>query len=268
MVNKKTPDLYESKKGVKYGIEGNITKTAKQVKKSGKNNKNVHEEHRKRLRERFLRDGLEGFPDHNVLELLLFFSIPVRDINEEAHHLMDEFDTLSGVFDAKYEDLCKVQGIGERSALLIKLVPELFRRYEIDKLNKGTVMLNSADLVAGYVSKYFKGLTEEKLYALYLDSNCKLLSFQLISSGGVNSAPMNNRLIAEYAYSTNAASIILVHNHPSGICAPSRKDIDVTIAMADILGTIGIRLSDHIIIGNGDDYFSFRLSPKWKHIFK
>lgn len=268
MVNKKTPDLYESKKGVKYGVEGNITKTAEQVKKSGKNNKNVHEGHRQRLRERFLRDGLEGFQDHNVLELLLFFSIPVRDTNEDAHRLMNEFGSLSGVFDAKYEDICKVRGIGERTALLIKLVPELFRRYEVDKLNKDTVMLNSADLVAGYVSKYFKGLTEEKLYALYLDSNCKLLSFQLISSGGVNSAPMNNRLIAEYAYSTNAASIILVHNHPSGICAPSRKDIDVTIAMADILGTIGIRLSDHIIIGNGDDYFSFRLSPKWKHIFK
>ncbi|MGN0569553.1 MAG: RadC family protein [Candidatus Fimenecus sp.] len=268
MADRKTPIGYESKNGIKYGVDGNIIKTVEPVKKSSNNNKNIHDGHRQRLRERFLRDGLEGFEDHNVLELLLFYSIPVRDTNEDAHRLIREFGSLSGVFDAKYDDILKVKGIGDRTALLIKLIPELFRRYEVDKLNKDTVMLNSAELVAKYVSKHFKGLTEEKLYALYLDSNCRLLSFQLISSGGVNSAPMNNRLIAEYAYSTNAASVILVHNHPSGICAPSRKDIDATIAVADIMEAIGIRLSDHIIIGNGDDYFSFRLSPKWKHIFK
>lgn len=259
-------DTYARKNRVKYGVEGNVLKTPTQVEPQ-KENANVHAGHRERLRERFLREGLENFEEHNVLELLLFYAIPMKDTNEEAHNLINTFGSLSEVFDAKYEDLCKVKGIGERTATLIKLVPELFRKYEINKLNKGEVVLNSPDLVAKYVSKYFKGLTEEKLYVLCLDANCKMLGFELISTGVANATVLDNRLIAKYAYLYDAASILLVHNHPSGIMAPSKNDVNATIKIADAMTAIGIRLSDHIIIGNGDDYFSFRDSDKWKGIF-
>ena len=260
------PDMYESKKREKYGIEGNITKTPASAKKKSKSN-NVHEGHRERLRERFLKEGLDNFWDHNVLELLLFYSIPLKDTNEEAHALIDKFGSLSAVFDADFEELCEVKGIGERSATLIKLMPALFRKYETDKLNKDDVILNSAELVAKYASKHFKGVTEEKLYLLCLDSNCRMLSFDLISSGNINSTPLNNRLITEFAFASKAASIILVHNHPSGITAPSKMDINATTDILDAMRLIGVRLSDHIIIGHGDDFFSFRKSEKWKHIF-
>lgn len=261
---KKAPDMYENKKREKFTVEGNILKEPTPEKKAPKN---PHEKHRQRLRERFLNDGLESFQEHNVLELLLFYSIPVKDTNELAHDLINRFGTLSEVFDADYEELCKVKGMGERSALLIKLMPELFKKYEMNKLNKKEVHLNSAEFVAKYVSAHFKGLTQEELWLLCLDENCKKLRFDKISEGTVNVTMINNRKITEYAILSNAASVILVHNHPSGITAPSSMDINATIGMADALEAVGIRLNDHIIIGHGDDYFSFRKSEKWKHIF-
>jgi DNA repair protein RadC len=261
---RKAPDMYENKKSEQLSVEGNILKAPTKPKKQ---KENPHEKHRQRLRERFLREGLESFEEHNVLELLLFFSIPVKDTNKLAHTLINHFGSLSEVFDADYEELCKVNGIGERSAQLIKLMPELFKKYEMNKLNKKEVHLNSAELVAKYVSSHFKGLTQEELWLLCLDMNCKVLRFDKISEGTVNATMINNRKITECAILSNAASVILVHNHPSGITAPSKMDINATIDMADAMESVGIRLSDHIIIGHGDDYFSFRKSEKWKHIF-
>lgn len=259
--------MYENRKGKKLGVEGNIIKTPAKPKHKA-NTDSVHAGHRKRLRARFLKEGIENFEDHNILELLMFYSISRKDTNEEAHALINEFGSLSNVFDASYEDLCQVKGIGERTAMLIKLMPALFRKYETDKLNKNDVILNSAELVAKYTSKYFKGLTEERLYLLCLDSNAEVISFDLISSGNINSTPLNNRLITEKSFNSKAASIILIHNHPSGITAPSRMDIDATREIAYAMELIGLRLSDHIIIGHGDDFFSFRRSQKFKDIFK
>ncbi len=230
-------------------------------------NKNVHEGHRDRLRQRFLDEGLDNFQDHNVLELLLFYSIPRKDTNEEAHNLIDTFGSLSGVFNASYEDLCKVKGIGENSATLIKMMPELFKKYEVDIINNDDVVLNKSELIAKYVSSYFKGLTTEKMYLLCLDSACRVLSFNLISEGVVNATPLNIRTIMEISLKYNASQLILVHNHPSGIVAPSRNDIDATMGIQDLMRKMGMKLSDHIIIGHGDDYFSFRKSDKWKYIF-
>ncbi len=229
--------------------------------------KNVHEGHRERLRQRFLSEGLDNFQDHNVLELLLFYSVPLKDTNEEAHNLIDTFGSLSGVFDASFEDLCKVKGIGERSATLIKMMPALFKKYEIDKMDNDDIILNSSKKVAEYVAPHFKGVTNEKMHVLCLDSNCRVLSFTQVSEGIVNSAPLNTRKIVETALNCNAASVILVHNHPSGVVAPSRNDIDVTIGMVNLLEKVSLKLNDHIIIGNGSDFFSFRTSDKYKYIF-
>ncbi len=229
--------------------------------------KNVHEGHRERLRQRFLSEGLENFQDHNVLELLLFYSVPLKDTNEEAHNLIDTFGSLSGVFDASFEDLCNVKGIGERSATLIKMMPELFKKYEVDKINNDNAILDTSHKVAEYVAPYFKGVTNEKMYVLCLDSNCRVLKFAQVSEGIVNTAPLNTRKIMETALNCSASSIILIHNHPSGIVAPSRKDIDATISMVNLMEKVSLRISDHIIIGNGSDFFSFRKSDKYKYIF-
>lgn len=268
MAGRKLRGMYENKKSAKAGYEGNVVKSSETpVYKNLPVSANPHKLHRQRLRARFRREGLDGFEDHNVLELLLFYGIPVRDVNGDAHNLLEQFGSLSNVFDAKYEDLLKVSGIGENTATLIKLIPQLFRRYEMDKLNDDGITLNTAELVAKYTARYFKGVTEEKLYILCLDANCRLISCTQISSGTRGSAPLNNRAIAETALSENAVHIILVHNHPSGIISPSRKDITATAAVSDLLGKIGLSLSDHIIVGLGDDYFSFKNSQKWNYLF-
>lgn len=229
--------------------------------------KNIHEGHRERLRQRFLRESLDNFQPHNVLELLLFFSIPMKDTNNEAHALIDRFGSLSAVFDANFDELITVKGIGENSATLIKLVPELFRKYEVDKITREGDVLSDCEAVARYTSKYFKGVNEEHLYLLCLDSNCKILGFEQISSGTINATPINNRKIVELAYKSNAANLILVHNHPSGVVAPSKSDVNATLSTVELLKSIGMRLNDHIIIGNGDDFFSFRRSEKWRGLF-
>lgn len=229
--------------------------------------KNVHEGHRERLRQRFLSEGLDNFQNHNVLELLLFYSVPLKDTNEEAHALIDTFGSLSGVFDASFEDLCNVKGIGERSATLIKMMPALFKKYEVDKMNNDDIVLDRSKKVAEYVSPHFKGITNERMYVLCLNSNCNVLNFTQVSEGVTNSAPLNTRKIVETALNCNAASVILVHNHPSGVVAPSRNDIDATIGMVNLLQKVGLKLNDHIIIGNGSDFFSFRTSDKYKYVF-
>ena len=163
--------------------------------------------------------------------------------------------------------MCEVTGVGESSAILIKMMPQLFRKYETDKLKEKDASLNSAELVAKYASKYFKGYTEERLYLMCLDSTCNLLCFKEISSGNMKRTPVDLGLIAKTAFENNATSLILVHNHPSGIMAPSKSDVDVTTKVEQMIHDLGMRLSDHIIIGNGDDYFSFRKSEKYKYIF-
>lgn len=263
---KRNSDGYESKSNKKYSVENIIYNEDKP--EFQKQPANIHEGHRERLRQRFLQEGLQNFQDHNVLELLLFYSIPMKDTNEEAHRLINTFGSLSGVFDANYEDLCKVKGIGGRSATLIKIMPELFKKYEVDKLKNDDVVLNTSELVAKYASTFFKGVTNEKLYLMCLDSNCRLLEFNLISEGTINASPINIRKIIKCSLDCNCSNLILIHNHPSGVVAPSRSDVDATVGMIELLSKVGLKLSDHIIIGHGDDYFSFRKSEKWKYIFK
>lgn len=257
--------MYENKKGEKYSVEGNVLKTNKGGKNT-KENENVHKGHRERLRQDFLNGGLDVFQEHNALELLLFYSIPMKDTNEEAHALINRFGSLSEVFDADFDALCQVKGISTRTATLIKLMPALFRKYEMDKLNRDEMYLNTASLIAEFASKHFKGINHEQLYVLCLDKNCKKLRFDLISEGTVNATMINNRKITECAVLSNAASIVLVHNHPSGVTAPSSMDIAATTAIVQAMESIGIRVNDHIIIGHGGEFFSFRNNRKWKQI--
>ncbi len=262
---RRLPDGYEKKNRVKYDFDEVALK--KKPNKPRKKKANAHDGHRIRVRERYKKEGIKNFEQHEALELLLFYAIPRGNTNEIAHDLIDEFHSLSGVFDAPLEDLCKIKGVGESSAILIKLLPQLFNKYETDKLKERDAPLNSAELVAKYASKFFKGYTEERMYLMCLDSKCTLLDFREISKGNMKRTPVDIGLIAKIAFENNATSLILVHNHPSGIMAPSKADVDITIRVESIIHDLGMRLSDHIIVGAGDDYFSFRSSEKWKHIF-
>lgn len=227
---------------------------------------NPHIGHRARVRKRFQNEGLTVFEDHNILELLLFYSIPQADTNDIAHSLINEFGSLSAVFDAPLESLTNVKGIGENSAVLIKLMSELFARYEQDKLKIKSVIINSSEKAGEYFVSKFIGETVEKLYALFLDNKCKILKVLEVSEGSINFTDLNIRKIVGGAINSNSASIIIAHNHPLGVAAPSASDIDATRNLILTLKKLDIKVNDHIIVA-GKDYFSMALNNKFKHLF-
>jgi hypothetical protein len=131
----------------------------------------MHEHHRKRMKERFLREGIAYFEPHNVLELLLFYAIPQKDTNEIAHRLIERFGSLSAVFEAPFSELIQVEGIKEHSATLIKLIPELAGRYVSESYGTKGVLLPTLDDAAEYLKSKYIGVTKEIVYLLLLDKN-------------------------------------------------------------------------------------------------
>lgn len=212
-------------------------------------NKNPHGGHRLRLRDRFRKEGcdLDHFEPHNTLELLLFYCAPQKDTNELAHLLIDEFGSISGVFDAPYEELIKVNGVGEYTATFLKMIPALFRVYEQDRV-KDEVVLDSAEKAGRYFVPKFIGRTEELVFAACLDSECKVKCCEVVNHGTVSAATVNVRKIAEYAMKYNATNVIIAHNHPYGLAVASPEDIMTTDAIYYALQLIGIDLTDHIIV--------------------
>ena len=211
----------------------------------------MHDGHRKRLKKRFLNEGLDHFEPHNMLELLLTYCIPQKDVNPLAHKLMDRFLTLDAVFDAPIDELVKIPGIGEHSATLIKLVAELGRQYEIAK-RQDSGSLDSTEKMGRYILPYYRGKTEEYVYIICLDAKCRVLGCTEIFKGSVNSAQINIRLIVETALRYRSSGVVLVHNHPGGVAIPSAEDIATTRKIQRAMAPLGLALLDHLIVADGD----------------
>lgn len=217
--------------------------------------KNNHDGHRQRMKERFLSDGLDSFSPHQVVELLLFYGIPYRDTNETAHMLMEKYGTLSGVFNADYQELSALPGMGPHAATLIHMVPALARRYTKDRWDDKTQITNSKS--AGlFAASLFVGLEYEAFYMICLDSQNHVIMPVLISEGTINEAMIYPRNIVENALRHRAATVILAHNHPGGSTAPSAADIGMTKKLTEALGVISVKIMDHIVVA-GDSYTSF-----------
>ena len=210
----------------------------------------VHDGHRQRKKEQFLRRGLEGFADHEVLELLLYYAIPRRDTNEIAHRLIAKFGTLRGVFDAAPEELRQVEGMGENAALFLQLLPAVGRRTLLHE--KREVILNSVEAVGTYFARLLDGERREVLYQVCLDAKGKLLSYCRLASGTVSVAPVSVREVVENALRCDASRVVLGHNHPSGVALPSEEDRQITLQIQQALATMSIALVDHIIVADGD----------------
>jgi DNA repair protein RadC len=203
----------------------------------------IHHGHRERLRARFLEEGLDGFEDHQVLELLLFYAIPRADTNPIAHKLMRRFGSLSAVLEADPKDIASVEGMGEKAAAFLSLIPQITRRYFHDRVNRDAPPLTSSEAVTEYLVPLMAGRPEEVFYLLCLDSQCRVLYPALIGKGTVKEA-LRHR----------AASVILAHNHPGGTARPSNADHQLTAALVQALGAIGIPVLDHIIVASGRTY--------------
>lgn len=212
----------------------------------------MHEHHRERLRNRFLAEGLDNFEPHNVLELLLFYAIPRRDTNEIAHRLMDKFGSLSGVFEADIDEIAAIEGMGQASAVLVKLIPQVARRYELDAFGKHE-MFDRAEKVGEFLIAKYIGETIEKVYMISLSSSYRMISCDLVSEGSVSASEITTRKIVDIALTTKAAMVILAHNHPGGEAKASCDDIAVTQLVAGSLSGVNVRLIEHFVIA-GNEY--------------
>lgn len=217
--------------------------------------KNIHKGHRQRLKTRFLTEGLDAFEEHEVLELLLFYSIPMKDTNQLAHKILKEYGSLSAVFDADPNDLCSKCQISLNTAVILSLIPSLSRLYNQDKV-KSKVVLNSSSKAGQYAVSLFIGRLYEVFYVISLDNQNKVNDVRLLHKGTINEAPVYPRLIVETALRHHASSVILAHNHPGGSLQPSIADIEVTKKIKTAMDSISIRVVDHIIVA-GDKYYSF-----------
>ena len=214
----------------------------------------IHKGHRDRLKQRFLEEGLDNFTDIQVLELLLFYAIPLKDTNPIAHALLDHFGSLSQVLDADVEELKKVPGIKDHAATLLALVTQLCRYYQVNCAQQ-TQILTTLEACGRYLVPRFFGRTKETVFLLCLDAKCKMLCCKEVGEGSVNSASISVRRIVEIALAANATTVVLAHNHPSGLAIPSAEDVHTTERIAAALNAVEITLADHIVVAD-DDFVS------------
>ena len=212
----------------------------------------MHKDHRKHTKDRFLSEGLDSFEPHNVLELLLFYSIPQKDTNETAHMLINRFGSLSAVFDAPYDELLTVPGISEHSATLIKLIPAISRRYAMEKNSKVTKLSSIEDIGKYLVARYL-GVTEETVLLLLLDNKYGLIDCVKVHEGSVNSSAITMRKLIETALFKRASMVVLAHNHPSGVALPSSDDLFTTQQVKRAFDLVEIGMLAHIIVA-GDTF--------------
>lgn len=211
----------------------------------------IHAGHRSRVKTEFLARGLEGWPDHRVLELLLFYAIPQGDVNDLAHALIDRFGSLAGVLDASADELKKVPGVGEHTAVLLRLIPAIGGRYVEDRGSMGRIV-RTTDEAATVLRPCFEGARNEMVYILCLDGKGKLLGVRKVSEGSIFASDINIRRIAEEAMGLRAAAIYLAHNHISNLAFPSAADWQATDVIRAALAPLGLELIDHIIFVDGD----------------
>lgn len=214
--------------------------------------KHEHGGHRERMKDKYIKFGLEIFEPHEVLEMMLFYAVPRVDTNPLAHRLIDKFGSLSGVLDADINRLMDF-GLSKNASVFLNMIPQISRVYLEDKRKKRQII--TRDKLGEYFKNKFIGRTEEHIVALFLDAKGRELSCTVISSGSFSSATLPFDKIINMAIVSKAKSVAIAHNHPSGSVLPSEKDIDVTFILSEKLEALELTLLDHIIIAE-DEYLS------------
>lgn len=235
------------------------------MEKSKQSSAGLHAGHRDRMRQKFLKYGMEGFAPHEQLEFILYYAVPQRDTNPIAHELLNRFHSLSGVMNAPIEELLKVKGVGETAAVYLKMLPQFCRIYEQDS-ESGRLRMSSNEEIAQFLSKRFIGRDNEVIVLLLMDSANHVLFCDVVNEGTAVSTNIYIKSVVELAVRYRAVYAVLSHNHPSGNCMPSRQDVLSTRWVYDALQTVEVRLIDHVIVA-GKDYVSLRESEILPEIF-
>jgi DNA repair protein RadC len=212
--------------------------------------------HRKRLLKKFTTAGIEALHDYEALELLLTFVIRRQDVKRQAKALLEKFGSVKGIMDAESDDLQTVPGIGDRSAILFKLIKEIASLYLKQKAMEKKQVSCTTELL-DFCRTKMGGKKDEEFCVIYLDAQNQIIEFETVQKGIVNQAVVYPRQVLESALKKKATAIILAHNHPSGHVRPSDADIRLTKTIQETAKLLDILVHDHIIIGE-DRFFSFR----------
>ncbi len=197
--------------------------------------------------EKSIKNGFDSFHNHEILEMLLYYSIPRVDTNASAHALLERFGKFDLVFEASADELIEIDGIGVRSAHLIHLIREVARRYTKAVMQTGKCF-DHIRKVAEYANACFVGATCEQLYMFLFNNKMEMIDSILLSTGSVNSAEIPSRIMLEKAIFKKASCVIIAHNHPHGVAVPSENDINLTYRVAEIFELVNIPLLEHLII--------------------
>ena len=225
-------------------------------------NEKDNQGHRERIKEKFLKNGIDGFAEYEILELLLTYCIPRKDTKPIAKDLLNKFKTLDNVFKADFDKLSVIDGLGNNSIAFLKLIgdlPSIIYKDELKNkklVNKEILKISNKDILLNYLRNKIGYEEIEKFYVIYLSSSNEVIEFEENSVGTLDRSSVYPREIYKKVINLNAKSIILAHNHPSDNITPSKSDIELTNEIAKGLKNFGALLIEHIIITK-NSYFSF-----------
>ncbi len=222
--------------------------TAKKTPKTS--DKNIHKDHRSRMREKVYKNGFESLADHEKLEFLLFYSVPRVNTNPTAHLLLDRFGSFAAVLDAPESELLKIDGMGESSVKFLKLLPQVASYYVNSSRDTDKRFNKFKDICEHLVDKYI-GVTDERVRLICLDDKNNIQYDDFIQSGTVSTVNINIRKMLEVIMSTQTSNVIIAHNHPTGVCIPSLDDVKTTKIVQDYLRGIDVTLHAHILVAEG-----------------
>lgn len=219
--------------------------------------KDLNKGHRQRLKTRYLKSGYEAFQSYEILELLLTYSIPRKDVKLIAKELIKKYGDITNILNQNIENLKKNDGIGENSAILIRLIGDIIKNFYYENLQEvNFIEIKTKETLLNFLTREIGYLKTENFIVLFLNNNNKLLGTEKLFCGTIDKSAIYPREIIEKVIDYGAKGVIFAHNHPSGNMRPSNADIEVTHHMIKALKMIDVKVLDHIIIGK-NKYFSF-----------
>lgn len=215
-----------------------------------------HHGHRQRLKDKVRKFGLKALSEHEMVELLLTYTIPRRDTNALAHDMIDSYDNISNLIDANYNDLLKIKGVGEETALFFKVVSNLFDIYK-SKSHKEEIKMNSVAAGVRYFRTHYSVRKAEKLVVLCISKMGRVVSVFELDGNNDSSVVFDIKTLTDNINRENTSAIMLFHTHPNGLVTPSVEDVQITQTIFNIAACLGIWCLDHLIF-NEEKHFSFR----------
>ncbi|MBQ6332443.1 MAG: DNA repair protein RadC [Clostridia bacterium] len=216
---------------------------------------NLHEGHRERIREQYRKQGMNGMADHVVLEYLLTYVIPRKDVNELAHRLLNTFGSLTGVLEADPQRLSAIDGVGEKTALFLHSLYDLHRRLTLETAgSRGAIRLENPESACRYALALSIGDRYETLRIICLDTTMKVLHTETLQVGTLSHVSFEPRRVIETALTHKARYLILTHNHPSGVIIPSADDIETAKMIEEIGSRLEIDVRDQLILSKNAAY--------------